>query len=94
MEYLSHNYKTSKDYKKLFELIKTEIIVCFVNSYKNPDGTYMKDVCISNRKYDPEFISISARGISYIDAFEFDGLSIEDDFIQQCERIELEYIIP
>jgi len=94
---LPFNYETSKDYEKLFELIQSQRVVCFVD-YKINDNTIIKDVCISSPineldKYNS--INIGARGISYITAFDFkEDISVKEDFINQCKNTNLEFIIP
>ena len=75
-------YKTSKDYKKLFELAQKQSIVCICNYSKN-----CRDVAHTLAERD-NTLSVSARGTSYITGF---GL---DDFVEQCEKYELEWIIP
>lgn len=93
---LSHGYKTSKDYEKLYELIKAQRIVCFVTHKKDRgrDGYKLQDICQSQVVNSDSMIDIGARGVSYITAMDFEDRNIKDDFISQCEASELEYIEP
>ena len=108
MKKLSHNYKTSKDYKKLLELMKTQRIVCFINtalsSNRNRKTENTKpvdtkeyvcqDICQTSVIHNEEFIEISCRGVVYVSAMEINGIKLEEDFIRQCTAIELEFIEP
>jgi hypothetical protein len=98
MTKLSHGYKVSKDYKKLFRLIKTQRIVCFVNTDRKGaadwDGYILQDVCQSQAIQSDSKADISSRGFGYITAFQFGDLSVEKDFIEQCMQASLEYIDP
>jgi len=91
MEYLKHGYKISTDYEKLFELIKTQRVVCFT-PYHNDSKT--ADVCQSQSVAFTNSIDIGARGISYISALAISGRTLKEDFIKQCEESEIEYIEP
>lgn len=93
---LSHGYKTSRDYNKLFELIKTQRVVCFVTykEYRDKNGYKLQDVCQSQVRNSESMVDIGVRGISYISAMDFEDRNIKDDFISQCEASELEYIEP
>ena len=85
------NYQTSKDYEKLFELIKTQKIIAILKSKSG-----LKEICWSkdNNKDDIAFYS---RGIIFIHVIIF-GHETEDElkkeFIKQCEEAELEYLPP
>ena len=95
-EILTHNYKTSKDYNRLFDLMLNEVgrIVCFV------EQKGIQDVCQTSSEpiiklEDGEKIynfSVGARGIGYINTI---GNTIEEyrkSFIKQCENYNLEFI--
>jgi hypothetical protein len=95
MKKLSHGYAISKDYEKLFELIKTQRVVCFVNAYgKDEDEYQLQDVCQSQVYSYDDRADIGARGIGYINAFNYGSYSVKEDFIQQCTQSNLEYIVP
>jgi len=87
---LKHPYETSRDYKRLFELSKSFRIVCFVDygDRENPP----RDVAQTQAIEHTDIISIGSRGIDYIDAFDHKGESIEEDFIAQCKKSNLEFI--
>ncbi len=91
MDYLIHKYKTSKDYNKLWELSKTQRIVCFVNYGDNSD---IRDVCQTQPMGDENGGDVGARGISYISAFDFNGKSAKEYFTEQCIKKNLEFIDP
>ena len=91
IKYLQHNYKTSTDYEKLFELIKTQRIVCFAPYRKD---TEIQDVCQSQSTAFTDHVDIGARGISYISALAIGGRTLKEDFIFQCEAMGLEFIDP
>lgn len=91
MKYLQHGYETSTDYELLFELIKTQRVVCFV-PYDKDSKT--KDVCQSQAMSIDGSIDIGARGISYISAFAINGKTLKEDFIMQCQVCKLEFIEP
>ena len=88
---MNMNYQTSKDYEKLFELIKTQKIIAILKSKSR-----LKEICWSNypNKNDIAFYS---RGIIFIHVIIF-GHETEDElkkeFIKQCEEAELEYLPP
>jgi hypothetical protein len=93
---LSHGYSTSKDYDKLFELIKTQRVVCFV-TYKDDigkDGHKLQDICQSSVQPSDSMIDIGARGVSHITAMAIRGRTLKEDFIRQCVDRELEFIEP
>jgi len=87
------NYSLSRDYEKLFTLIHTNLIVCFVD-YSTSSGRKLRDVAKIRYDKDREHISVGARGIGYIEAFAFNGRNLKEDFIFQCKVTNLEYIIP
>lgn len=95
-ELLSHKYKTSKDYELLFELQKTQRIVCFVDvkDFKNLNEYRLQDICQTQVRTNKEVVEICTRGIAYISAFAFKKMSLKDDFISQCEKQNLEFIVP
>ncbi len=88
---LQHNYDTSKDYEKLWELMKTQRILCMIDygeMYKD-DKYQLRDVCQTPAvERDRYFTDISCRGYSYISARN------KEEFIEQCTKGNLEYIVP
>jgi len=92
MKVLKHNYKTSRDYDRLYELAKTQRIVCFVDYRENSE---IRDVA-QTQAIEMEYgsLSVSSRGITYVSGIDFDGKTAKEDFIIQCKASNLEYIIP
>jgi len=93
---LSHGYKTSKDYGKLFELAKHQRVVCFIEhkDHDDEEGYRLQDVCQTQVFKTEESQSVSVRGIAYISALQMDDISVKEDFISQCENCNLEFIEP
>ena len=81
-------YKTSKDYRKLWELAKNQSIVCICD-YGTFDAEYRCRDIAHTTYYDGN-MNVSARGIGYVTVFDY---KIEE-FIKQCEQINLEWIVP
>lgn len=81
---LAATYSGSRDYAQLVELACADSIICIV------DYQGHRDVARTNymRRGDQEMWSVSARGISYITAFN------RADFIALCEHNTLEFIAP
>jgi len=97
MKKLDFNYKTSKDYNKLFDLVQTQRVICIVTYTDKISDTKeiaIKDICASSALISESSINIGARGTGFITAMEFDGKTIKEDFIRQCEHYNLEYIEP
>lgn len=87
---LSFQYENlSQDYEKLFELMQTKRIVCFVD---NSVGT--QDICATMPVIDHNYYRIGARGIEYIGAFNFKGLTAKEDFFKQCKDLNLKFLNP
>ena len=83
-------YQTSKDYKRLKELLdKGYDIVCWAD-YERYDGHVCRDICHA-RKMDDTYI-ISARGIEY--GSYWDGRIAYDSFEEMCEDNHIEFIEP
>lgn len=91
MEKLSKRYLTSTNYDLLFELMQDQRVVCFVNykDYKKgEDGYILQDICQTQAVKRDTMFEISARGYSYISAFD------KEEFIEQCKTSCLEFIEP
>lgn len=88
-------YNLSKDYSRLFELICNDVKVpCYVDyRFSNDDKKSSRDICQCKRwnEYD---IKIGARGIQYggVDVWCKDRGTERDLFVQECERMNLEWI--
>ena len=81
------SYQTSRDYRKLWELAQTAQIVCIVDRYEN-DST---DRRIVSTRYSPAEhyqITVETCGIRWCSAANV------DQFVQQCERWSLEWLVP
>lgn len=86
-------YNASKDYKRLANLARKASIICLVDyRLRQPvDGVEsVRDVARTTvqRSDGKEFFSISARGISYVIAFN------EDEFILLCASNNVEFLEP
>ena len=93
-------YKLSKDYKLLFEKIcDGHVAACFVDYMIRCGDGYkphpIRDICQIKRKDEYE-ISISARGISYGNIYDFDSVhgTEEEVFINTCKAGNIEWIQP
>lgn len=81
------SYRTSKDYQRLARLAKHCSIICIVDYKAGPDGDMViRDV--AQTLCHSETIQISARGICYVYSFG------AHDFVKQCERLNVEFIVP
>jgi len=79
------NYKVSKNYNKLWNLMKKQRIVCFVKNYNTTD------ICSNTQGKSCE---IGARVCVYISPIGHTEEELKKDFIKQCKEFELEYIVP
>ena len=77
------NYNLSKDYAALFELAKTQTVICIVDYM-----SLSRDVCTTYFADRIDEIHVHSRGQVYIVA---SGL---DDFIHQCNLANLEWLVP
>ena len=92
-------YNLSKDYFHLFRLLcDNKKIACFVNyQFRSLEGKYPphRDLCIAKRnsQYD---ISFGSRGIEYgsVSSFERNKANEFDLFKIECDRMNVEYIVP
>ena len=89
---LEFKYKNiSQDYELLFELMKTQRVICFVK-YRNTSNVF--DICATSRVRPINHIDICARGISYISAFDFEEQTMKESFIEQCKQSDLYFLAP
>lgn len=79
-------YKMSRDYAMLWELAKTQSVVC-VCDY---GLTYPKcrDVAQTISHDEKPFVAICARGIEYVSA------ETVGDFVKRCRRGNVEFVVP
>lgn len=83
-------YKTSKDYKRLKELLdKGYTVVCFT-TYDYGDGDYVTDVCKATC-YDGRY-QIAARGIEY--TAYWPTMRRYNSFEEACRESNIEFIEP
>lgn len=87
-------YKTSTDYKRLYDLIVAgHQIVCFVD-YRfrgDPDDVRpCRDICVA-KAFEDE-IRADARGIGYLHIFR-DYPQCEEVFIKYCQQINLAWVV-
>jgi hypothetical protein len=79
------DYKTSRDYDRLADLMQTQSAICIIDYNSCRDVAHT--IWIECRAGDGIW-EISSRGISYIYAVN------KDDFIQQCCAQNVEVIFP
>lgn len=95
-EQKNNRYTLSKDYKYLFQMICDGLIaVAFVDyNFRNND-LVMRDICKIER-IAPYTIQIGVRGMAYGGFCQFDSAygSEKELFIKDCERMNLEWIVP
>jgi tetrahydromethanopterin S-methyltransferase subunit F len=96
-ERLNFNYKTSKDYEKLFQLVQKQRVICIV-TYVEKIGKYseiiLRDICASGTLSTKENIRIGSRDIGFVEAFSYEHKTIKEDFFEQCKHYKLEFIDP
>lgn len=85
-------YAGSKNYRSLLDLARKQSVICIVDSELGKADT-IRDVARTIYTFKQgaeteEIFTVSARGVCYIYAFG------EDDFVQWCEKLNLEYIAP
>lgn len=74
-------YQTSKDYKRLWEIAIKQSVLCVCDYHECRDS--------AQTIYDSAgVLFVSARGVSYICAKSV------NEFIEQCQKINLEWVIP
>lgn len=78
-----HGYQTSRDYARLFEIMKTQAVVCFINYSSDFE---CRDVACTN--YSDGLHQVNSRGVGYVYA------EVEDLFVSQCKKADLEFIEP
>ena len=76
-------YKTSRDYKELFEMMTKASVVCVVDY-----GETGRCRDVAHTLFRDGVYQISARGISYVCAETL------EEFIKQCESDNVEFIPP
>jgi len=90
-------YKTSNDYKKLFELLcEGHTIVCLIADYDCGVKTDKKQICKANRWREFD-ISFNTPGIGYLDINpsdkEYFGKPEFELFETQCKQQDVEWIL-
>lgn len=77
-------YKTSRDYKRLAEVMKTQSVICIVDYFE------CRDICKARfQEWSTRLVfDIGVRGHSYICGFT------EAELIEQCEKLNVEVIFP
>ena len=93
-------YKTSRDYKRLKELLDQGYdVVCFCTydfneNWKDKEGYHemiVTDICRARRTRD-NWYHIGARGLEYGTYWE--DMNRYDSFEKMCENINIEFIEP
>lgn len=93
-------YTLSKDYEKLYQLVKSgETVVCFVD-HRWVDGEISRDICKCTYSAEYEDFVFGVRGTQYGGVYSF---SLEDPgnwdeekklFLSECQRMNVEWIVP
>lgn len=85
-------YATSRDHAKLAALARKCAVICVLDYRRGTgdDKDVIQDVAHTQflGRGAEEYFSISARGTSYITAFN------EEDFLKQCAALNVEFIEP
>lgn len=79
-------YEISKDYRQLFELAKTQSIVCILDYLVFEDGTACRDVVQTIS--DGFEVQVCERGICFISEHHVEM------FVERCDDKNLEFIVP
>lgn len=84
-------YKTSKDYRRLKELLdKGYEVVCYADYYV-PPGIFFRDVCRARCDGNERYY-ITARGIEYTSYWP--GMHRHRSFEDACKSCDIEFIEP
>ena len=83
-------YKTSKDYKRLKELLDKGYEVICIADYNKRDGIVVRDICRA-KKFRSAYL-VLARGIEYCSFWE--GMYMYATFEEMCEDSHIEFIEP
>ena len=79
------NYKTSKDYNKLLELLNSgKKVICFIYQYSEERDIAM---ALVDNYLDKKFYEVRVRGVVYFVSFN------TEDFINNCELYKLEFVL-
>jgi hypothetical protein len=81
-------YETSRDYRRLLELMREQSVICLVDFSRT-----CRDIAKTFYEYRPqcktkETFQVQARGVAYIYDWE------EKRFLESCKRLNLEFILP
>lgn len=76
-------YETSRDYELLAQLMQSQSVICIVDCYGGECRDIGKTIFTPTNTW-----QICARGICYIYQWS------KDAFVRQCERANVEFIIP
>ena len=86
----SHQYRSSRDYTRLWQLLQNQPIVCIADwtSFVNPDDEPpRRDICSTN--YSPSYgATICCRGVTYVMG------DTADSFAKSCQDANIEFIEP
>jgi len=83
-------YKTSKDYKRLKELLDKGYVVICIADYNWGNGHASRDICRACRE--DETYRISSRGIEYNSYWP--GMHRYESFEDACKDSHIEFIEP
>jgi hypothetical protein len=82
-------YKTSRDYRNLWELAHIASIVCIVDK-KDGKRSTRRDLArtLYSRDWKPELVQVGSQRVKHVWAKSL------EQFIAQCEACSLEWLIP
>ena len=86
---LKHRYKTSTDYERLYDLAQSQRIVCFVDYMTHRDVAQTQAI-----RREGDEVDVAARGISYVQGYQFEENTAKETFIEGCKSSNLEFIFP
>lgn len=87
-------YNLSKDYDLLYKLLcDGHVIACFVDFAYRGDPKRYRDICKAKRWHEYE-MQFQSRGMTYgsVDRWQKDKGSEKDLMIEECKRMNLEFI--
>lgn len=92
---LINGYKTSNNYKALFELMHIQSVLCYLDYNCYPqhqsmgDNEPMWDICEAQLKTDNHpFYQLTSRGYCYLHAKSM------NEFIEKCNKYQVRFIMP
>lgn len=83
----SHRYRTSRDYRALWDLLQKTPVVCVADwQWCGEPETPLRDICATH--WCDGMAAIGCRGVCYLHA------TTVEQFVSRCERANVEAILP